>query len=85
MVTPVANKAGIGETMAVIFRDRDPQERKALQMAQRLARLGRRSLYIVTILSALWDVYYENGDVPELTEVVNAIHGLKKKSNGSGK
>lgn len=73
-----AKKAGkgAGDTLTVTFLSRDKQERKALRMSHLLAKMGRRSLYVVTFLSALWDVCGETGDVPELAEVTNAIHTL---------
>ncbi len=78
-------RAGVGETLTVNFLGRDQQEEKALLMSQRLAMFGRRSLYLITMLSALYDVCDDNGALPEMVEVTNAIHDLRKPKNGGGK
>lgn len=81
MTTGRKARAGVGDTLTVAFLNRDKQERKALHMSHMLAKMGRRSLYVVTFLSALWDVCGDTGDVPELSEITNAIHALKR-TNG---
>ena len=73
----VKGKAGVGETINVVFRGRDGQEIKALELSKRLARIGKRTLYLVAMLSALHDVMQANGELPEIAQVVNAIHTLK--------
>ena len=70
-------RAGQGEIVTVKFSDIDGREQRALCAAQHLACVpGRRKEYIVTFLSALWELIKDE-ELPDPVDVANAIRQLK--------
>lgn len=74
-------EAGQGSTVNLRFDVRDSRETRALSVAQLMAVVpGRRKEYLITFLSALEEVVFINGQLPDPADISNAIRGLSHRT-----
>jgi hypothetical protein len=65
---------GVGESITLKFDKSDPQEAAALAMSKLLAaKHGRRKDMIVALLSTLYEVYQQTGELPTSVTARNAL------------
>lgn len=69
---------GTGQSLTVFFDQSDPQEANALAMSKLLAsKHGRRKDAVISLLSALYEVYQETGKLLSATEIANAVQAAQ--------
>jgi hypothetical protein len=74
---------GVGESITLKFDKSDPQEAAALAMSKLLAtKHGRRKDMIVALLSTLYEVYQQTGELPTSVTARNALSANYRQPMG---